>query len=353
MKKSKGQTVDLLYIDKKKNNKKTNSKKTANKSKNKAKKQQNNNNQIINLDNEIIIGLTPKKETVKKPQKNINKTNTKNISKNNPKKNNKNANNKNKKTTKTNNKKEKQPKKKKNLKFAKWLLIIILLILAVALFMLSSIFNIKHIVVMNNSKISSEEIIRLSALTPGTNMFKTTNKTIKNNIKSNSYIEDVNIKRSINGTVTLEIAERKPTYMIKFANAYVYINNQGYMLEVSENPLELTIINGITTAEEEVKAGNRLDTEDLKKLADVIKIIESSKNSPIANTITEIDISDPLNYKLTIESEKKIIWFGDTSNINIKLQMAGKVISSEKGKVGEIYFQENSKKAVFKEKVTR
>ena len=125
------------------------------------------------------------------------------------------------------------------------------------------------------------------------------------------------------------------------------------MLEVSETPLELPTITGFTTSEEEIKAGNRLGTEDLKKLEDVIKIIESSKNSPLADIITEIDISDSLNYKLTIKSEKKTILFGDTSNINIKLQMTGKVISSEKGKVGEIYFQEGSKKAVFKEQVTR
>jgi len=101
--------------------------------------------------------------------------------------------------------------------------IIILLALAIALFMMSSIFNIKQIVVLNNSKILSEEIISLSTLTPGINMFKTTNKTIRSNIKANPYIENVNIKRNINGTVTLEVEERIPTYMIKFANAYVYI----------------------------------------------------------------------------------------------------------------------------------
>ena len=359
MRKSKGQTVDFLYTDKKTSNKKASSKKSTNKSKKKTKRPQNSNNQVINLDNEIIIGLTPKKEENKKPQ-NKKKQGSKN--KQNKKRNNKvkskkkNAEKRNSNGSQTNKKsitKNKQPKRKRNLKLIKWMSIIILLALAIALFMMSSIFNIKQIVVLNNSKILSEEIISLSTLTPGINMFKTTNKTIRSNIKANPYIENVNIKRNINGTVTLEVEERIPTYMIKFANAYVYINNQGYMLEVSETPLELPTITGFTTSEEEIKAGNRLGTEDLKKLEDVIKIIESSKNSPLADIITEIDISDSLNYKLTIKSEKKTILFGDTSNINIKLQMTGKVISSEKGKVGEIYFQEGSKKAVFKEQVTR
>ena len=141
--------------------------------------------------------------------------------------------------------------------------------------------------------------------------------------------------------------------MLKFANAYVYINNQGYMLEVSEEPLEIPVITGFSTANEEIKAGNRLNVDDLNKLDDVIKIIETSKNTSLANKITEIDITNSNSYKLTIASENKTIQFGDLSNINIKLQMAGEVINAEKGKKGEIYFQDDSKKAVFREEVSR
>ena len=215
--------------------------------------------------------------------------------------------------------------------------------------MMSSIFNIKEIVVINNSKVSTQEIINLSTLATDINMFKITNKAIRDGIKTNAYIENVDIKRNIDGTVTLDIKERQATYMLKFANAYVYINNQGYMLEISESPLELPIITGFSTINEEIKTGNRINTEDLQKLQDVIKIIETSKNTSLANRITEIDISNSTDYKLTVESEKKIIKTGEMTNINIKLQMAGKVLEAESGKAGEIYFQDDGKKAIFKE----
>lgn len=365
MKKSKGQTVDLLYTNKKEVNKKTNNK-TKSKPKGTVKKKKSNtkktqtSSERINLDNEIIIGLTPKKEEPKKKQ-NSKRENKNNKKVGNAKSQKKNKSNKkktaNQKRDKVNstgsNKKRKEPKKKKNLKFVKWLIIIILFVLAVILFMMSSIFNIKQIVVVNNSKITSEEIINLSKLTPGINMFKTTNRSIKSGIKENAYVEDVKIKRNVNGTVTLDIKERKPTYMLKFENTYVYINNQGYMLEISEAPLEVPVITGFSTSNEEIKVGNRLNVDDLNKLDDVIKIIEASKNSPLADIITEIDITNSFNYILTIASEGKTIQFGDLSNVNIKLQMAGKVINFEKDKKGEIYFQEDGKKTVFKEQVTR
>lgn len=372
MKKSKGQTVDLLYTNKKEVNKKTNNK-TKSKPKGTVKKKKSNtkktqtSSERINLDNEIIIGLTPKKEEPKKKQnskrenknnKKSNKSSKKVSNVRNNKKNNsskkKSANNKKEKiSNKSNDKKRQAPKKKKNLKFVKWLIIIILFVLAVILFMMSSIFNIKQIVVVNNSKITSEEIINLSKLTPGINMFKTTNRSIKSGIKENAYVEDVKIKRNVNGTVTLDIKERKPTYMLKFENTYVYINNQGYMLEISEAPLEVPVITGFSTSNEEIKVGNRLNVDDLNKLDDVIKIIEASKNSTLADIITEIDITNSFNYILTIASEGKTIQFGDLSNVNIKLQMAGKVMNFEKDKKGEIYFQEDGKKTVFKEQVTR
>lgn len=362
MKKPKGQTVDLLYINKEKtnkqknkktnkqNNKKTN-KQTNKKRNNKTKRKTTNakkDNEIINLDNEIIIGLTPKKEE-EKISKNKKTTKKKNTSKKKKSKPTKVQNVRNKKS----NTKNKKQKKEVNFKIVKWITIIILFTAVVILFMMSSIFNIRQIVVINNNKVSSEEIISLSKLTTDVSMFKTTNNTIRNNIKQNAYIENVKIKRNINGTVTLDVKERKPTYMLQFENRYVYINNQGYILEVSENQLEIPIIIGFSTPEEEIEIGNRINVADLNELDSIIKIMETVKNSSLENKVTKIDISDVNDCILTVASEGKTIKLSNLSNLNIKLQMAGQVIEREKGKTGEIYFQEEGKKAIFKEEVSR
>lgn len=360
MKKSKGQTIDSFYINKKetKNKKKknvgTNGSRFQKRGTNSSKKKKTNNedNKIINLDNEIIIGLTPKKEETKTTKRPKNKK-TRNGGTN-PRA----QSTKNKKPKKTNAKNvgaassrpQKVKKNKTKNKIIKWIFILILFAAAIALFMMSSVFNIKQIIVTNNSKITSQEIINLSTLTPGTNMFKTTNSIIKNNLKTNPYIEDVKVKRNLNGTVTLEIQERKPTYMLKFANSYVYINNQGYILEMSEKPLEIPMIIGFQTPTEEIKEGNRLIVDDLKKLEDVIKIMETAKSISMDNLITQIDITNVLNYILTISSEEKTVQFGDCSNINVKLLKVQAVIEKEKGIAGEIYFQDLDK-TIFREKV--
>lgn len=289
-------------------------------------------------ENEIIIGLAPKRVETKKKK-------TKKKSKNKKAVKNSSNNNENIQGKKT--KKNFSKKSKIKLRIIKWILIIVILLIAIILFMRSSVFNIKQIVVLNNSKISSEEVANLSTLTIGKNMFETTKKAIREAIKTNAYVEDVKIKRNLNGIVTLEIEERKPEYMLQLENSYAYMNYQGYILEISENALEVPTIIGYKTSSETITPGARLDVEDLKKLQDVIKIIKASENTSLEGKITKINIEDTNNYILTIASENKTIKFGDSTNEKIKMLKIEAIIKETKGEKGEIYFQ-NLEKTIFR-----
>lgn len=59
--------------------------------------------------------------------------------------------------------------------------------------------------------------------------------------------------------------------MLEYGNGFVYVNNQGYMLEISSIK-GASILIGISTSKEDYKAGNRLNEEDLIKLGTVIKL---------------------------------------------------------------------------------
>lgn len=295
------------------------------------------------LENEIIIGLTPKNQQTKKNKNKVHtqKTKMKNVGA---------SAYIDQKNSKNRNLPQKPKTSKLKLKIIKWIAIIAILLTAVILFMLSDLFNIKQIVVLNNSKISSQEILNLSTLSIGNNMFKTMNKTIRDGVKTNPYIENVKVKRDLSGIVTLEIEERTPTYILQYGNSYLYINNQGYILEMSEAPLELPKITGYGTNVDAIKEGNRLEVEDLKKLEDVIKIIELSKNTTLAGKITEINIENSSNYILTIASEGKTVQFGDNKNIKVKLLKIEAVLKQTAGEQGEIYFQ-NLERTIFKKAV--
>ena len=234
-------------------------------------------------------------------------------------------------------------KRKRVLKVIKWLTIFGIIIGGIIYAMLSPIFNIKNITVAGNSKISSEAIISLSGLNIDQNIFNFRTSNVKEEIKQNPYIDTVEIKRKFPDTVKISVQERTATYMLTYGNAYVYINNQGYILEITREKGDFPIIEGYETPTEQIVEGNRLSLEDLEKLNDVLKIMEaiSSGTNGIEEEITKINIEDKTNYILTLEKEKKTIYLGDATNLSNKILWINRLIEEEKKHEGIIYLNVN------------
>ena len=290
-------------------------------------------NEKFDLDNEIVIGLKEKTKNKKRAEK-----------KSAPKK------------KKYKNKQEEErakKKKKKILKLVKWLTILGILAGTIIFFLLSPLFNILEIKVVGNQKITSEKIIDMSGIIINENAFKIDTKQAIINILQEPYIEKVEIKRVLPSTIEIQVKERQATFMLEFANGYVYINNQGYMLEISEEKLEIPIITGYITPVENIVPGNRLQTDDLKKMKAVLKIMETARSNEIEKMITKIDISNDRNYTLILEGEGKTAYLGDASNINTRIQYLKLVIEKEQGKRGEVFVNQdvNTEGAIFREEV--
>ena len=294
------------------------------------------------FDDEIIIGVTripdekPIKQNNKKQKgKKQNKKKCKKI--NNKIKKQKN-NSKNKKIYRKKNLSNEQIKKRKRVaRIVKYSTLLICLLTVVICTMFSPLFNIEKITVAGNSKISENEIISLSQIQKGENIYKISKSRIIQNIKQNAYIEDVVIKRKLPSEVEIIIKERKKSFILEYASSFVYINNQGYILEVSSEKLNLPIIQGQETEEEKYVAGNRLCESDLEKLSTVIKIMEVAEVNEIADLITRVDISNSQNYKIVFESEGKIAYLGDSLDLNTKILHIKEILEKEKGVEGEIF----------------
>lgn len=246
-------------------------------------------------------------------------------------------------------------KKKKRIKLMlKFTALLIIIIAGIIFALVSPIFNIKEIDVSNNEQINAETIISLSQLNLGQNIFKFNKNKVNKNIKTNAYIESVEIKRKLPNKVQIQIEERKQEYNVEFLNGYAYINNQGYILQISEEKQALPTIQGISTPDEQIVEGNRLNSEDLEKLEVIIQIMNICKNYELDSKITNIDISTKDEYTLYLEEEKKTIYLGDKSNLSNKMLYVQVIIEENRGKEGAIFVNgdlNNNFKPRFKEKV--
>ena len=324
------------------------------------------NDDIIDLDNEVVIGLAsfPKPNEVSKKKKKqksktksgqpvdkaiknaqkANKVITKKIEVNQEKSNQK----------ITAQEKIKIQKMRAVKKMSVLLLLFILLIGGIVYFFLSPVFNVKKINVMNNNYITAEQIIDLSEIKINENMFKFSKKQAEKHILSNPYIENVKISRNIfSDSVKIDVKERVATLMLEYGNSYVYINNQGYILEISTVKLDSPIIKGYVTSLEDVKPGNRLSKEDLERLETVLNIIDTANSNGIGDLITHIDVSDTKDYVMILESEDKTVYLGSCSDLSTQMLYIKEMIKREKGIEGDFFVDMDLNKAnpVFREKV--
>lgn len=249
----------------------------------------------------------------------------------------------------------KRQKKIKRIKFFFKLILFIGLIAGGIVFALTSpIFNIKEIRVLENSQITTETIISISKLKKEENIFRFWKENVITNIKENTYIESVKVKRKVPNIIEITVKERIPTYSVEFMGKYVYINTQGYLLEISEDSRQLPIILGRKTEEEKIVPGNRLNNEDLIKIEDIIKIMNSAKENNLDKKVTTIDISNKDEYIIYLEEEKKTVYLGDNKNLSNKMLYVLSILEQEIGKEGYIYVNgdlNNKFQPYFREKV--
>lgn len=306
----------------------------------KNKKMQNDSKQY-NAENEIIIGVTtkPKEKRVEKkstrPKKQINKEKNKK---------------QNKKTQQYNYKRiktESEIKKSKRRKTVMSVCILIIIIFAGMIYYLTTpTFNISNIVIGGNDKISIEEYINLTEIKLNeTNIYQITKNQIEKRLKTNAYVDSVEVKRRLPNTIQLIIKERRTCFQVSNENQYIYIDNQGYILESSDTKIEVPILIGLESFyKEEITVGERLIEDDLYKINTIFKVMNYLKNNNIQNEITSIDVSDSSNYIFNMDKDEKIIYLGDASNISERMNLLKSILEREKGKKGKIFMNGNPNK---------
>lgn len=357
-KKTKGRTINSFYLEEEKQKPKK-----VKTSKKKMKTKVNEENNRFSFDEEIVIGVT-KKEEPKKKQNNTKKKANHNKQPNNQKK---------KETKKRKKKPQKQTKKepvqrptispeereKRNKKrkrargLIKYGTLSVLLIAVILCAMYSPLFAIKTIEVEGNDVISKNEIISLSQIRIDENTFALSKNKVRKQIKENAYVEEVNLIRKLPSTIILQIQERKPAYMLEYAGSYVYVDKQGYMLEINSEKLELPILQGAVTQTEDLVAGNRLCKEDLVKLSTALKIMELAQTNEMEALITRIDIEKDDDFKIVMETKEKTAYLGDNSNLNTKMLTVKAILEKTEGKAGDILvnIDLNKEYPVFRERV--
>ena len=237
-------------------------------------------------------------------------------------------------------KKENKPKQKKKRKksgIISKIFLLFLLILGVGIFaFISPLFNIEKIEVNGNKKIDSSTVISLSGVVAGKNIFQISKKQVIEGVKENPYINNVTIKRKLPRTLVIEVKEREVAYQIKVINSYVYVDYQGYILEVSSKEAKVPIIEGLQTEQDTLLNGKRLSNKDIEVLRIILRIMETAKSAEVSKLISKISLQNS-EYILEMKKENKIVYLGNATNLSSKMDYLKLILENEKGKKGKVF----------------
>ena len=190
---------------------------------------------------------------------------------------------------------------------------------------------------------SKEEIKSVSKITKGMNLFGFNSTKVEEEIMKNSYIEFVEIDRKLNGKVIINVKERVAKYKINYAGGYILVDGFGFILEIVSQDVNLPILLGTTTDLSSLTVGGtenkvtRLNEEDLIKLETINEIIKISKDNDVSGLISRIDMTDEKNYIVYLDSEQKIVYLGDCSELNTRILCMKEIVEKETGIKGEIF----------------
>lgn len=182
------------------------------------------------------------------------------------------------------------------------LVILLTLYLVIMAFYYCFTLPIKNIVITGNSLVSDAEIIEAAGIKDYPDIFKVKTNKIIDGVKNLAFIEDVDVKKSLRGTITIDVTESKPLF-------YNVLNSSVVLSSGKEVAMEETDVLGIPTLV------NYVPSDIYENL--IAKMSETDKE--VIALVSEIEYSPDVKNEVTINDSRFIMRMNDGNHVYIDL----------------------------------
>ncbi len=220
------------------------------------------------------------------------------------------------------------PRKKKKHRKHHYLLDILVgaaLVLGVALFLLSPVFNIEKIEVQGNHYYSDSEVINIATAQKGVSLFWMKGRSqMKEKLLQNPYFTDVKFRCRLPSTLIIRVKERKQVAAIKYGDQYIVIDGTGRVLRKTDVNPDITILKGLTLSR--ITVGERVRAEEsgtLQYMLDMIKETQKGdfyfREIDMSGVIVKAYITKTLLVKCSASQLRKAVADGNLQKVVNKL----------------------------------
>ena len=141
----------------------------------------------------------------------------------------------------------------------------------------SGIFNVKEITVENNAHYTDAQIIELSGILIGDNIFRTRVSAVQDKLERDPYIRSAGVSWVLPSSIEIVLDERAESVLVSYGDSYAIVDYDGVILRMTQEQLKIPVIAGLTPIDPE--AGKALKAEEaglLKPGLDFMKTVEDS-----------------------------------------------------------------------------
>ena len=171
----------------------------------------------------------------------------------------------------------KKRKKRRKKHYLLRFLVLIALIEGAYVFLTSPVFSIDQITIEGNTLMSDDDIIKLSGVKVGDNMFERTGHKVKEALTENKYIADVKVSRELPNIYKIKITERQPVIAVSYNGKYIILDVEGYAVDEADSTMHATLVTGIKINKYELGEIPKFDdSANFKEAGELIKAVNDS-----------------------------------------------------------------------------
>lgn len=163
-------------------------------------------------------------------------------------------------------------------------------------------FRVEDVVVTGNSRYSAEEIIAVTQVKTGDNLFSIRGSKLSRQVRSQlPYVQSVRVKKLLPDTLSIAVTEAPAAAAIQYEGTWWLMGSDGKLLEEADSPGRLATVTGITPLVPAV--GTYLATADAERarVENLKELLAALGENNLLEGLKTVEITDDFSLTFTYQ----------------------------------------------------
>lgn len=201
----------------------------------------------------------------------------------------------------------------------------VLVVVVFACVLFSPVFAVKEIKAEGVSHFTTSELCELIGLSTGDNLFLFGKSRAEKTLEESAYIADAKISAKLPDTMVIKVQERKVRGYVPYMGSYLYIDEEGRVLEVKDTYHEaLPLVKGLSFSS--FTEGEVIPVENPEALDVVLRISQMMEKYELLDLVVEIDVSNPEDIFAYVNQVQ--IHLGNMENGDMKIKYMAEIMKT-------------------------